>query len=71
MSDTYTRPTLTDGDVSLRVAVPEDTQARFEAGNHAEIQHMYGKVEGEVPPMTRQKAERWVCLLYTSPSPRD
>jgi RimJ/RimL family protein N-acetyltransferase len=49
------------------VATPQDVGPRFEAGNHAEIQHMYGGVAGEVTPLTRDQAERWVTRHLEHP----
>ena len=67
MTDDYKRPTLTDGDVTLRVATPQDVEARLAAGTHAEIQHMYGRPHGPVEPLTRDKAERWVTRHMEHP----
>ena len=67
MSNTYIRPTLKDGDVCLRPAVTADAEARLAVGNHAEIHHMYGGVEGEVKPITREQAERWTTRQIEHP----
>ena len=66
MSDTYIRPTLTDGNVCLRQARQEDVDARIAAGNHAEIQHMYAMSADTVEPVTQSHAESWVAFHMNS-----
>ena len=57
---TYVAPTLTDGNVVLRRARPEDVEARIAAGNHGEIQHMYGAPNEGDQPVPKEQAQRWV-----------
>ncbi|WP_299417055.1 GNAT family protein [uncultured Sulfitobacter sp.] len=68
MTDTQTRPTLTDGNLCLRVPRADDVHARVAAGNHAEIQHMYGAKKGSVEPITHDKAEKWVEYHQANPN---
>ena len=52
---------LVDGDLILRRPVAQDVAARIEAGNDAEIQRMYGHVDGDGYVSVAQ-AEKWVSF---------
>lgn len=68
MTTTPTRATLTDGNLCLRQPCEQDVKARFGAGNHAEIQHMYGAAKGTVEAVTFEQAEKWVSAHMRNPT---
>lgn len=57
---TSTLPTLTDGTVVLRRPIMADVAARMAAGNHPEIQRMYGVQSDTVSDITQEQATAWV-----------
>ena len=62
MPETDTRPTLMDGNISLRRPCEADVALRIAAGNHAEIQRMYALPPDTVKPVTQTHAESWVAF---------
>ena len=56
-------PVLRGERVTLRRAREEDVEARLKLGTDAEILRMYGGSRGDVRPMNREAAKRWVRWL--------
>lgn len=64
---THTKPALRGARVTLRDVTPEDAQARFDLGNSAEIQAMFGADPSQVRPITMEAAEAWVQSQASEP----
>ncbi|MEO0403077.1 MAG: GNAT family protein [Pseudomonadota bacterium] len=56
----HDKPILRGPKVTLRMAVPQDVEARFALGNTPEIQAMFGADPSQVREMTHEAAEAWV-----------
>lgn len=54
------KPILSGPRVMLRDATADDIAARFEIGNDAQVQRMYGVDPTQVRPITLEAAEAWV-----------
>jgi RimJ/RimL family protein N-acetyltransferase len=67
MTQTYDRPTLKDGHITLRPPKDTDAAARFKLGNTAEIHHMFGADPAQVAPITKAHATAWLYAQQTEP----
>ncbi len=63
----HNKPILQGPRVTLRDAIPEDAQARFDLGNAPEIQAMFGADPKQVRPITMDSAQSWVQSQASEP----